>query len=88
MAGIDIISDTTGKQIVESILSLGAKINPNKIVYGFHINGNDSNPSTRVRYLMDAVGMIPAKMNYTNDVFEYGSWGDAFFMPRPCMLKK
>ena len=26
-------------------------------------------------------------MDYDNDSFDYGSWEDAFFMPRPCMLK-
>lgn len=26
-------------------------------------------------------------MDYINGVFDYGSWKDAFFMPKPCMLK-
>lgn len=86
-AGVDIISDTTGKAIVESIKALGLRINAGKRVYGFHIDGADSNPSTRVRYLLDAAGMTPAKMNFTAGTFDYGSWADAFFMPRPCMLK-
>ncbi len=87
MAGVDIISDTTGKAIVESIKALGLRINADKRVYGFHIDGADSNPSTRVRYLLDSVGRTPAKMNFTAGAFDYGSWADAFFMPRPCMLK-
>ena len=87
MAGVDIISDTTGKAIVESIKALGMRMNADKRVYGFHIDGADSNPATRVRYLLDAVGMTPAKMNFSAGTFDYGSWGDAFFMPRPCMLK-
>lgn len=58
-----------------------------RFVYGVHINGTDSNPKTRVRYLANAVGMIPAKMNYMSGTFDYGSWADAFFMPKPCMLK-
>ena len=87
MSGVDIISDTTGKAIVESIKALGLRINADKRVYGFHIDSADSNPSTRVRYLLDAVGMTPAKMNFTAGTFDYGSWADAFFMPRPCMLK-
>nr|DAR52929.1 MAG TPA: hypothetical protein [Bacteriophage sp.] len=85
--GIDIISDTTGKEIAESIRTLGLKLSYGEKKYGFHINGSDSDPSTRVTYLADAVGMTPAKMNFTDGVFSYGSWGDAFFMPRPCMLK-
>lgn len=57
------------------------------IIYGFHIDGSESDPSARITYLADAIGMTPAYMNYTADKFDYGSWEDAFFMPRPCMLK-
>lgn len=87
MSGIDIISDTTGKIIAESIKALGTKMSGGKVVYGVHINSGDSNPSTSVRYLADAAGMTPARMNYTTGKFEYGSWGNTFFLPRPCMLK-
>lgn len=84
-----IFTDITGQQILGALNNinetLGGK-NGNTI-YGVHINGNDSNPSTAVTYLRDAVGMTPMAMDYTNGVFNYGSWGDAFFMPRPCMLK-
>lgn len=59
------------------------------VIYGFHIDGEDPRhiPDKMVTYLADAVGMTPAKMDYKNDKFDYGSWKDAFFMPRPCMLK-
>ncbi len=87
MAGIDIISDTTGQAIVESIKALGTKMSGGRVVYGVHINSGDSSPTTAVRYLADASGMTPAHMNYTTGQFEYGSWGNAFFLPRPCMLK-
>ena len=56
-------------------------------VYGFHISKSEGNPSSKVTYLAGAVGKIPAKMNYTDGVFDYGSWQNAFFMPKPCMLK-
>ena len=56
-------------------------------IYAFHIDANESDPTEAVTYREDAVGMTPAYMDYANDVFNYGSWGDAFFMPRPCMLK-
>lgn len=56
-------------------------------IYGFYIDGNNSNPSTRVAYIEDAIGMKPAFMNYETGLFDYGSWGNAWFMPRPCMLK-
>lgn len=55
------------------------------IIYGFHVNPNDDNPSTAVTYLEDAVGMTPAHMGAST--FDYGSWSGAFFMPRPCMLR-
>lgn len=57
------------------------------VTYGFKIVSNDSNPGSNVTYLEDAVGMRSAKMNYSTGVFDYGDWEDAFFMPRPCMLK-
>lgn len=57
------------------------------IIYGFHIDGSESDPAVAVSYVADAVGFVPAKMDFTNAKFSYGSWGDAFFMPKPCMLK-
>lgn len=87
MAGIDVISDTTGKNIVDAINGLN-RIFTTGTVYGFHIDSSEADPASAVTYLRDAVGMTPAKMDYTNDKFDYGSWEDAFFMPRPCMLKK
>lgn len=59
----------------------------NTKVYGFHIDSFESDPSICVTYLADAIGATPAHMDYTNGVFDYGSWKDAFFMPKPCMLK-
>lgn len=55
------------------------------VVYGWHIDPNESDPSEAVTYLADAVGMTPAKME--TDTFDYGSWKNAFFMPKPCMLR-
>ena len=57
--------------------------------YGYRINKNDSNPSTRVEYLYDAIGFTPAAMNFTTGVFDYGSWADKWFVTnnKPCMLK-
>lgn len=56
-------------------------------VYGIHINGAESDPAAAVTYIMDAVGMTPAHMDFTSGRFDWGSWADAFFLPRPCMLK-
>ena len=59
-------------------------------IYGFHIDGNESDPDSMITYLEDAVGMTPAGMDYTNDVFDYGSWGDVWFVKecKPCILKQ
>ena len=58
--------------------------------YGMRINLADSNPATRVTYLYDAVGMAPAKMNFTAGMFDYGDWGDIWFVRdnRPVMLNR
>lgn len=56
-------------------------------IYGFHIDNLESDPSEKVTYIEDAVGFTPAHMDFENDVFDYGSWENAFFMPKPCMLK-
>ena len=57
------------------------------VIYGFRIEDGESNPSSKVSYLKDAVGMSPSHMNYTTGAFSWGSWADAFFIPKPCMLK-
>lgn len=66
-------------------------------VFGFHIDGSESDPSARVSYLQDCdnYGYTPAYMNFTTGQFDYGSWNPnganadevSFIFPRPCMLK-
>ena len=56
-------------------------------IYGFHIKANESDPDNMVTYLADAVDATPAYMDYARNVFDYGTWEHAFFMPKPCMLK-
>lgn len=57
------------------------------VIYGFHVDSSESDTSATVTYLEDAVGMTPAKMDFTSKRFKWGSWRNAFFIPRPCMLK-
>lgn len=59
------------------------------IIYGIHVDGTKENPAEAVTYLegCDNEGFTPAGMDFTTGVFSYGSWENAFFMPRPCMLK-
>lgn len=54
--------------------------------FGFHIEDSVSDPYEKVTYLGDAEGMTPAHMNFETGEFEWGSWKDAFFMPKPCIL--
>ncbi len=66
---------------IKTILGRGSHV-----LYGFHVDPSESDPEARVTYLEDAVGMTPAYMDFTNGKFNYGSWENAFFMPRPCMV--
>jgi len=75
-------------------LSVGTVIQPSKIkikgkikgkIYGWHVDPDISDSLNAVTYLEDAIGMTPASMGSTT--FNYGSWENAFFMPKPCMLK-
>lgn len=72
-----------------SVLASGSPTppTPTGIVYGFHIDSTVADSTNAITYIEDAVGMTPAHMDFTNDVFDYGSWENAFFMPKPCMLK-
>jgi hypothetical protein len=58
---------------------------PDTLIYGWHVDPSISDPSNAVTYLADAVGKTPAAMG--SSTFSYGDWADAFFMPKPCMLK-
>ena len=55
------------------------------VIYGYHIDPDESDPYDCVSYIEGAIGRTPASMGTT--AFSYGSWKDAFFMPRPCMVK-
>ncbi|MBR3624678.1 MAG: hypothetical protein IKN43_15170, partial [Selenomonadaceae bacterium] len=59
------------------------------IRYGYRIKKSEGQPAARVEYLFDAVGLTPAKMNFTTGIFEYGDWGDKWFVTenKPLMLK-
>ena len=85
-------TDSTYQPYAKTNQQLTAEINElekavDGLVYGFQINGSESDPAAAVTYLEDAVGMTPAHMDFSTGKFDYGSWENAFFMPRPCMLK-
>ena len=79
--------NSTGERIANALQSLVEIQRGGGTVYGFHINGSESNPDSMVTYIEDAVGMIPAYMDFSAGTFNYGSWQNAFFMPKPCMVK-
>ena len=82
------ISATQGENILSSTETVGTvtvkgRIRP--VIYGFHVDPTISSPDDAVTYLKDAIGKTPAAMGSTT--FSYGDWENAFFMPKPCMLK-
>ncbi len=79
--------ETTEQETREKVDQIKEIVYRDEKVYGFHIDSSESDPYECVTYLADAVNMTPAKMDFTNDVFNWGSWGNAFFLPKPCMLR-
>ena len=58
------------------------------VVYGFLIDQSKSVPGDMITYTEENVGYTPGHMDYANGIFDYGSWGDAWFIRdlEPCML--
>ena len=55
--------------------------------WGICIAKDVVDPFDRVEYMYDAVGMKPAKMDFANNVFDYGDWEDfCTAYNRPVML--
>ncbi len=74
-------------KIVVTNPNIGSESVVEPIIYGYRIDNSINHPDNCITYLADAVGMAPAAMNFSTGEFNYGSWENAFFMPRPCMLK-
>ena len=57
-------------------------------LYGFKLDQNESDPASMITYTESNTDFTPAHMNYNTGVFDYGSWGDAWFIKgcRPCVL--
>ena len=60
-------------------------------LYGFKLDQNESDPASMITYLPDCDNAIykSVHMNYSTDTFDYGDWGNAWFIKnlKPCMLK-
>lgn len=48
--------------------------------YGFKIDKSQTDSASAIIYTHDAVTMTPAYMDYANGSFNYGSWGDIWFV--------
>ncbi|MDD3137682.1 MAG: hypothetical protein PHX08_01755 [Lachnospiraceae bacterium] len=46
------------------------------VIYGFVENMSVLDPTARITYLGENAAFTSAKMDYTNNVFNYGSWGN------------
>lgn len=68
-------------------LNITRQYNSDGVVYAFHVDGDENNPNNNISYLLDAIGATPAHMDFETGEFDWGSWENAFFLPKPCMLK-
>ena len=68
------------KEALDRIADAVGAQSKNPVRYGIRIDKNDGNADSRITYIFDAVGMTPAKMDYANGRFDYGSWADAWFV--------
>lgn len=57
--------------------------------YGYRKKKSEGSPTARIEYLYDAVDMAPAAMRFSESQFDYGDWGDVWFVTKnkPVMLK-
>ena len=53
----------------------------------FIIDTQNSDPTTAVTYFGNNANYTPASMNFSTGQLDYGSWENAFFQPRPVMVK-
>lgn len=95
-SGVDTVKQDTSalktdaadiKETSAAILAEVKGLRPKR--YGFRVKIAEPSPSSRVEYLFDAVGMTPAFMNFSAGAFNYGSWGDIWFIRDnyPVMVK-
>lgn len=49
-------------------------------LFGFQIDPDESDPSHNIKYIAQNASYDPAFMDYEKDEFNYGDWGDAWFI--------
>ncbi len=59
------------------------------VIYGIRIDQNESDPDNMITYIEKNKNYKSAYMNFETDTFDYGDWGDIWFIKdlKPCMLK-
>lgn len=59
------------------------------VIYGFVLNQNESDPNSMITYIERNKNYSPAYMDFEENTFNYGDWGNAWFIKelKPCMLK-
>ncbi|SDB55085.1 hypothetical protein SAMN02910317_02860 [Ruminococcaceae bacterium FB2012] len=82
---IEVIKASKGMPVKDLVSRLAGEIMSLPTIYGWHVDPSVSDPAQAVTYLKDAVGKAPAAIGA--NTFSYGGWADAFFMPKPCMLR-
>lgn len=80
---------TTGFYNTASVNETNGIIAKGYSIYGFKLDQNESDPSSMITYIEDNKYFESARMDYNADTFNYGDWGDAWFIKnlKPCMLK-
>ena len=65
-----------------------ARFIPKHPVYGFILDMDESDPDSMIKYTDDNEFYTPARMDFTNDTFDYGDWANAWFIKecKPCIL--
>ena len=82
---IQVLKASKGLPVSDNASELLGEKCKNTVIYGWHIDPSVSDPAQAVTYLRDAKGKTPAAMGASS--FSYGGWENAFFLPKPCMLK-
>lgn len=80
---------TTGFYNYSTLNETSGIITKDYVLYGFKLNQNESDPVNMITYIEDNVSFSSAYMDYTTGTFNYGDWGDVWFIKdlKPCMLK-
>ena len=87
--GLDKVSNMTADEILYMTknyhinnaigIDIGALL-IGKAVYSMEMDLNESDPTKVIKYIGLNQNYKPAHMDYNNNVFDYGDWGDAWFI--------